>query len=460
MRSPRTQRTQAAPLWPLLAKELREITSGRALWIMLLLLCPLVGYSFFQAASLYSEASTAALQSPVLANSLSPLDGILVPTLGSFYVAVTLLFPFVAIRALGQEKETGALRLLVQLPYRPSTLVSAKLAAVLAAWVLASIPALSALVLWRILGGHLAAPETANLLIGHLLYGLLVGSIALFSASIADSAATAAIIAIAVTIGSWVLDFTVAGNPGLLSWLAKLSLTQTLRPFEQGLLSAGLVLGATCVIIGLVALATVWLPPGGPLSSKLRHSLPCVLMVALMLGAATQVRLTVDVAEDRRNSFPAADQTLLATLRLPLLVTVHLAPEDPRYADLQRNVLAKLDRAMPNAAAALARPRQGFTSGSSDESYGEVEYVYGSRSDISRSTSPREILPLLYALAGVSPPAPAPGTEYPGYPLVASADAALFWFFGGLPLLIALCWWWIRRPPSIDRSLVHEGGPS
>ena len=214
MRSRKTYSRQAAPLWPLLAKELREITSGRALWTMLLLLCPLVGYSFSQAVSLYGEASTAALQSPVLANSLSPLDGILVPTLGSFYVAVTLLFPFVAIRALGQEKETGALRLLVQLPYLPSTLVLAKLAAVLAAWVLASVPALSAVILWRILGGHLAAAETADLLFGHLVYGLLVGALALFSASIAESAATAAIIALAVTIGSWVLDFTVAGNPG------------------------------------------------------------------------------------------------------------------------------------------------------------------------------------------------------------------------------------------------------
>jgi ABC-2 type transport system permease protein len=459
LRSPRTHRRQTAPLWPLLAKELREITSGRALWTMLLLLCPLVGYSFFQAVALYGEASTAALQSPVLANSLSPLDGILVPTFGSFYVAVTLLFPFVAIRALGQEKETGALRLLVQLPYRRSTLVSAKLAAVLAAWILATIPALSALIFWRILGGHLAALETANLLIGHLVYGLLIGALALFSASIAESAATAAIIALAVTIGSWVLDFTVAGNPGLLSWIAQLSLTQTLRPFEQGLLSGGLVLGAACVVFGLIALATVWLPPGVPPLSKLRRSLPWVLTVGLMLGAAAQVRLTVDVTEDRRNSFPAADQKLLTTLRLPLLVTVHLAPEDPRYADLQRNVLAKLERAMPNVSVALARPRQSFVSGNSDESYGEVEYLYGNRSDLSRSTSPREILPLLYALAGDSPPAPPLGGEYPGYPLVASADAALFWFFGGLPLLIVHCWWWIRRPPSIDRSLVHEGGP-
>jgi ABC-type transport system involved in multi-copper enzyme maturation permease subunit len=460
LRSPKANGWQASPLWPLLAKELREITSGRALWTMLLLLCPLIGYSFFQAVSLYGEASTAALQSPVLANSLSPLDGILVPTLGSFYVAVTLLFPFVAIRALGEEKETGALRLLVQLPYRPATLVSAKLAAVLAAWMLASIPALSALIFWRILGGHLAMVETANLLFGHLVYGLLVGALALFSASIAESAATAAIIALAVTIGSWVLDFTVAGNPGLLSWIAQLSLTQTLRPFEQGLLSGGLVLGAACAIFGLIALATVWLPPGVPPLSKLRRSLTWVLIIAVMLGAAAQVRLTVDVTEDRRNSFPLADQELLATLRLPLLATVHMAPEDPRYADLQRNVLAKLERAMPNVSVTLAGPRQGFSSGSSDESYGEVEYVYGNRSDISRSTSPREILPLVYALAGVSPPSPTPGGEYPGYPLVASAEVALFWFFGGLPLLIVLCWWWTRRSPSIDRSLVHEGGPS
>src|SRR5882757_8732360 len=129
LRSHDTFRVQDAPRRPLLVKELWEILSGRALWTMLLLMCPLIGYSFFQATSLYGEASAAGLQSPVLAASLSPLDGVLVPTLG---------FPFVAIRVLGQEKESGALRLLIQLPYRSSTLVSAKLVAVAVAWVLAS----------------------------------------------------------------------------------------------------------------------------------------------------------------------------------------------------------------------------------------------------------------------------------------------------------------------------------
>ena len=428
MRSHETFRVQDAPLRPLLVKELWEILSGRALWTMLLLMCPLIGYSFFQAISLYGEASAAGLQSPVLAASLSPLDGVLVPTLGASYVAVTLLFPFVAIRVLGQEKESGVLRLLIQLPYRSSTLIAAKLAAVLAAWVLSSVPAFSALAIWRMLDGHLSAPETLNLLFGHLLYGLLVGAIALFAASVSESAATAAIVTLAFTIGSWVLDFTVVGHPGLLEWIARLSLTQVLRTFEQGLLSAGLVVGIGTAVCGFAALATVWMPPGVDVRTKLFRSLVCVLAAAIVLGLATQIRFSVDVTEDQRNSFPVADQRALAKLAEPLDVTVHLA--------------------MPNVSVRLAGGRQTPATNSGDDSYGEVEYAYANRSDISRSTSPREILPLLYGLARVSPPAPASGGDYPGYPLAANGQVVLIWFFCGLPLCIALAWWRSRRLPE------------
>src|SRR6266581_1855570 len=459
LRSHETFRVQDAPLQPLLVKEGWEILSGRALWTMLLLMCPLIGYSFFQAVSLYGEASAAGLQSPVLASSLSPLDGILVPTLGASYVAVTLLFPFVAIRVIGLEKESGALRLLVQMPYRCSTLIAAKLAAVLAAWVLSSIPAFSALAIWRMLDGHLSAPETLNLLFGHLLYGLLVGAIALFAASVSESAATAAIVTLAFTIGSWVLDFTVAGHPGLLDWIARLSLTQVLRTFEQGLLSAGLVVGIGTAVCGFAALATVWMPPGVHVRTKLFRSLVCVLAATIVLGLATQIRFSVDVTEDQRNSFPVADQRVLAKLAEPLVVTIHLAAEDPRYADLQRNVLAKLERVLPNLSIRLAGGRQNLAASAGEDRYGEIEYTYGGRSDISRSTSPREILPLLYGLAGVKPPAPAPGSDYPGYPLIAGGQFALLWFFCGLPLCIAIAWWRSRRLPANHNKLTKEAQP-
>ena len=458
MRSPDTALARRAPIRQLLAKELWDIASGRALWIMLLILCPLVGYSFFQAVSLYGEASAAAVDSPVLGSGLSPLDGVLVPTFGGLYLAATLLFPFVAIRTLGREKESGALALLVQLPYRVPTLVAAKMAAIFGAWVAAVICAASALPVWLALGGHLYLPETLDLLFGHVLYGVLIGAIALFSASIAESAATAAIITLAFTIGSWALDFALAGQTGMLGWISQLSLTQTLRPFEQGLLPAGLLLGILAAIGGFAALAAVWLHPGVPLGTKCIRSFACLTIAAAVIGLSTQVRLTADLAEDRHNSFPAADQRALAELREPLIITVHLAPEDPRYVDLRRNVLAKLERAMPRVAVRLATSGQSIVGSTSEEAYGEVEYSYGGRSDKSRSTSHREILPLVYALAGRPIPEPIPGQDYPGYPLLADGSPALAWFLGALPLLIVAAWWWSRRPPQIPAQLVKSGG--
>jgi ABC-2 type transport system permease protein len=448
-----------APVRPLLMKELWDVVSGRALWTMLLILSPLVGYSLGQAIALYNEASVAALQSPALASGLSPLDGVLVPTWGAFYVAVTLLFPFVAIRALGLEKESGALRLLVQLPYRPPTLIAAKLAAVVAAWVLSSLPVVSALVVWSALGGHLYAPETLNLLFGHLLYGMLVGAIALFAAAISDNAATAAIITLAFTIASWVLDFTAAGHPGVLEWLSRLSLTQMLRAFEQGLLSARVILAVAVGICAFTALAAIWLPPGVPLRRKLVGSAVCIGVAAAALALATQIKASLDVAEDRRNSFPPADQPALARLRAPLVIMARFGPEDPRYADLQRNVIAKLERTMPDVTVRLASGRQSLIGIESDESYGDVEYAYGDRRATSRSTSPREILPLLYGLADTPVPVPDPADDYPGYPLVARGQAAFAWFYGVGPLLIVAAWWWSRRPPTIP-SVNSKGGRS
>jgi ABC-2 type transport system permease protein len=179
-------------------------------------------------------------------------------------------------------------------------------------------------------------------------------------------------------------------------------------------------------------------------------------VTGVLLALATQISLALDVTEDQRNSFPPADQWALAQLTQPLVVTVHLAPEDPRYADLQREVLAKLARTLPHVTIRLAGGRHTLTSSAEDEAYGEVEYAYGAHVATSRSTSPREILPLLYDLAQVPVPTAIAADEYPGYPCVANAQAALLWFCGGLPLFIGLTWWWTRRPPYIDRSICMQ----
>jgi hypothetical protein len=174
-----------------------------------------------------------------------------------------------------------------------------------------------------------------------------------------------------------------------------------------------------------------------------------------VLGLASQIRLAADTTEDRRNSFSRADERLLATLRQPLTVTIHLAPEDPRYVDVQRAVFSKLARVLPDLTIRIAAPHS-FAASGNDDRYGEIEYAYGAHRDVSRSTSPREILPLIYGLAGVPPPAAAAGDDFPGYPLTADATAALAWFFAALPLLIALAWLLVRRPPRIDPVFIEQ----
>jgi ABC-type transport system involved in multi-copper enzyme maturation permease subunit len=426
-----------------LSKEMRELVTGNSLWVLMLLLSPLVGYSFIQAVALYAEASRPALSIPELARQLSPFDGILVPTLGGFYLAITLLFPFIAIRLISAEKASGGLKLLVQLPYRLTDLVAAKFAALITAWLIALIPVLSALVCWGLLGGHLDMRETATLMLGHLLYALLIGAISFLAAALTEGGATAAILALAVTLGSWVLDFAALDRGGVSSLLAAFSLTSQLRPFEQGLLSVPAVLGMLIATAGLLALVAIWLPPGVPLRRKFKGSALALVAAAILIGGAAQAKTVLDVTPDRRNSFPLADEKLLGQFRERLFVSVHMTSSDPRVVDLDRKVLARLKRAMPRVTIRIVEPATASLLGAAgNEDYGVIVLTYHGKSATTRSTGAGEILPMLYELAGVSLPAPGPpGPDEPGYPLVADASNAAIWFYLVQPVAFAVVWW-------------------
>ena len=107
-----------------------------------------------------------------------PFEGILVPTLGAFYLTLTLLLPFVAVRAVAQDKESGALKLLLQMPTTPTWLIAFKAIAMVIALVALLLPPLTLILIWLHLGGHVYMPELLNLLAGHALYALDVAGIA------------------------------------------------------------------------------------------------------------------------------------------------------------------------------------------------------------------------------------------------------------------------------------------
>lgn len=433
----------------LFAKEWRELLASRAYWLLLLIIGPLVGHGFITAVNLYGEASGIGGGPAALSQALSPLDGILVPTFGAYDLAVTLLFPFVAIRLIAAERESGALKLMLQFPASLGTTLAAKGLALVAAGVLAWIPGLLTLLLWKSYGGHLYAPEMLNLLLGHLLRIVLGGGIAIAAAAIAESAASAAIITLGFTVGTWALDFIAAGRGGWLQAVAAYTPTAVLRVFEQGLLQLNTVVVITTASLAGGCLAAVWLRTGRPWPTRALISAGVIVLTIAIGVAAAHLRPSWDFSEDRRNSFSPLDEAALRQIKEPLHVTVYLSPEDGRLRDLQHGVLNKLQRLLPRVAVDYAASTQMGMFEAAEDHYGEVWYAMGDRTVMSRSTTVPIVLEEIYTLAGVTPPVrPEAPTEndYPGYPLAARPKGASWIFYVIWPVATALAWWLIRRP--------------
>lgn len=425
----------------LLGKEVRCLLTGRALWVLLVILSLLTGYSFTQAVDLFSQASSTAMGYPELARGMSPLDGIFVPTFGALYLATTLLLPFVAIRAIGSDTQTGGLKLLLQSGAGLPRIVGAKTAALGLGWLLALIPALSAIGAWSLLGGHVYVPELANLLLGYTLYALVIAAVAFLAAAVTESSSTAAIVTLAVALGSWVLDFA-GDTEGWLRHAAGLSLTAQLRVFEHGLFSASHAIGLLLAAATLLALSSIWLDPGRNVRGKALRSIAAVAVAAaIVLVGVAPLRLYADVSENRRNSFNPADERALRQMTEPLTITIHMSRQDSRLQEIERTILPVLRRTVPRLHVVYADTGgEGLFGAPSDEMYGLIVYEYDGKRDQSRSTGQGEILPLLHSLAGQTV-SPDPVPDYPGYPLVADASALGIWFYVLLPALFGLLWW-------------------
>jgi ABC-type transport system involved in multi-copper enzyme maturation permease subunit len=416
------------------------LAASRAYWLLLLAVGPLVGHSFINAVSLYAEASGIGGGAAALPQGLTPLDGMLAPTFGAYDLAVTLLFPFVAIRLISAEKESGALKLCLQLPSSLGEVVAAKLMALVAGWVIAWLPGLIAIVMWRIYGGHLYAPETLNLLLGHWLRMLLGGGVAVAAASLAESASSAAIVTLGFTVGTWALDFIAAGRGGWLAELAAYTPTAALRSFEHGLLRLDTVTVMVALSLAGFATAAIWLHTGRKFGDRLIRTAVLIGGMTIVIWSGALSRASRDISENRRNSFSRADEGALRRIRDPLRITVNLAAEDPRLMDYERGILNKLRRILPRLEVDYAaQTRTGLFEGA-EERYGEIWYELGGRKVMNRSTTEPIVVEQLYQLAGITSPANSDEPVFPGYPLAAHPKGARLIFYALWPLSVITVW--------------------
>src|SRR4029453_6896979 len=108
------------------------------------------------------------------------------PTFSACELAAAFLLPFVAIRIVAADRQSGALKIELQHPMSPIARMGAKALVLVAGWLVASVPPLVALVLWRVYGGSLYPPELAAVVAGHLLNAGLTIGLAAVTASIAE----------------------------------------------------------------------------------------------------------------------------------------------------------------------------------------------------------------------------------------------------------------------------------
>ena len=421
----------------LVRKEVAELTASRAFWLLLLIVGLLTGQSFITAMNAYAEASGIGGGPAALAQGLSPLDGILTPTLGAYDLAITLLLPFVVIRLVASEKSSDALKLMLQWPASIERQIAAKVIALVAAWIVSLLPFFIALALWRGYGGHLNAAEVLNLLAGYTLRFLLTAAMAMAAASLMAGAANAAIVVLAFTIGAWAFDFIAAGRGGILQTLASFTPTATLRGFERGLLRLDVVLVMLILSIFGFVLAANWLHLGRSIRARIAGTGVLLILTTLAIGLVFMlVRISFDVSEDRRNSFSPSYERALSSIHAPLTITVFLSSEDPRMMDFENNVLVKLRRSMRNITVIYPiAGRSGLFE--NDARYGSILYRLGTKSAMSRSTTEEIVLDTIYELANVRVPAREAST-YPGYPLAKRATGAALVFYVLWPIAVVL----------------------
>ena len=419
--------------------------ASRSWWVMLLLIGPLTGMAFISAVRTYGELSGAGGTAAGVGEAFAPLIGVWAPTFSACELAAAFLLPFVAIRLVAGDRQSGALKLELQHPMPAIARMSAKATVLLTAWLIASAAPLLAIALWKIYGGTIYVPELGALFAGHLLNAGLTIALACAAASVTDHPSTAAILTLSVAVGTWILDFAAAVHGGVWERAAAFTPTAMVAEFQHGLVKLDAVLVIFVLVAAGCGIGAIWMRLGVPVRRRIGESLAVVLTSIVAIGAFAQVTASWDVSEARANSFSRPDEALLQRVPRPLRITVHLAPEDPRRVDLERRALTKLRRIRPDVRVAYISTTTTGLFEQASEHYGEIWYEVPGKRIVSRATTADGMLESLYELAGLVAPAAAEDDVFRGHPLAAEPGGAAAVFYGIWPAAVGAAALWSRR---------------
>ena len=429
----------------LLIKEWRELIVSRAWWLLLLLMGPLAGVSFISAMRTYAEVSGLNGTAAGVGEALAPLIGVWAPTFSACELAAVFLLPFVAIRIVAGDRQSGALKLELQRGMSPFVRIAAKAIVALGGWLMAMLPPLSAILLWKSYGGTTYAPELITLVAGHILNAALTIALGAAAASLTEHPSTAAILTLGVTVGTWIINLFAAVQGGFWERITAYTPAAIVADFQHGLLRLDTTLIATALALTGLGVAAIWQMLGKPDKRKAYETTGLFAIATLAIFACSFVQQSWDTSENRANSFPISDERAIRQIHEPLKIVVHLAHEDPRRSDLEHRALSKLRRLMPTLEVQYISATSIGLFEQTNAGYGEIQYSIGNRSAMSRVTTAEGVLESIYSLAAVEPPKDGEEAVFRGHPLAVRSTGAPAIFYGAWPGVTLLAGFLVRR---------------
>ena len=206
--------------------------------------------------------------------------------------------------------------------------------------------------------------------------------------------------------------------------------------FQHGLVRIDVVLIASTLVLTGLALAAIWLRLGTAVRRRVYESIALGVSATVIILGCTLITPSLDTSENRMNSFPESDEAMLRQIREPLRIVVHLAPQDPRRLDLDRQAISKLRRIMPNLKVDYVSATSIGLFEQTSEQYGEIWYELRGRQEMSRVTTAEGVLETIYSVAGLTPPRENAEDVFRGHPLAVPPKGAALIFYVAWPSLI------------------------
>ncbi len=187
-------------------KELYSLFASPVFYAVAFTFLVIAGYFFYSAIVYFNLLSFQASQNPMMARQINIMEMVLRPFFFDLGIVLLLISPLLTMRLYAEERKTGTLELLFTYPLPDRSIVLAKFAAVVSAFLVILIGTLPGVFLLSYLGNPTWKPILCGYL-GILLLGGSFMSLGIFTSSLTQNQIVAAVLSFGALLMLWVIGW-------------------------------------------------------------------------------------------------------------------------------------------------------------------------------------------------------------------------------------------------------------